>query len=190
MKNKIKNFIQRNVKHLQEYANKWWYSPLIALLAAADNLVVIVPTDGILISSTMMHPKKWIQNAFAISIGSSIGAMILAAIVEIHGLPWILEFYPQINQNSTWTTTEVFFNQYGLLLVFAIAITPLMQQPTIILAALANTSLWKLALVVFTGRFLKYLIMSYIASHAPKLLTKLWGVQEELEEVGITDNKI
>jgi hypothetical protein len=57
----------------------------------------------------------------------------------------------------------------------------------VILATLAHTPLEKIAITVFAGRFLKYLIMGYIASHAPKLLTKLWGVQEELEEVGISE---
>lgn len=188
IKEKLKLKIKSSVKQLQQFANRWWYSPLIALLAALDNLVVVIPTDGILISSAMLQNKKWFSFAFFISFGSTLGATLLAALVEIHGLPWILEYYPGINATTTWTMTEGFFARYGLLLVFIVAATPLMQHPTVILAGLANTPLEKLAITIFAGRFLKYIVMSYIGSHTPKLLSKMWGVQEELEEVGITKN--
>lgn len=184
---KFKLKIKSSVKQLQKFVNRWWYSPLIAALAAIDNLIVVVPTDGILISSSMLQTTKWFRFALAISIGSTLGALLLAAIVETHGLPWILDYYPGINQTVTWSMTENFFNKYGLLLVFVVAATPLMQQPTVILASLANTPLDKLCLIIFVGRFLKFMVMSYIGSHAPKLLSKMWGVQEELEEVGISD---
>lgn len=183
----LKEKIKLLVKKLQHFSDRWWYSPLISFLAGLDNLVVVIPTDGILVSSTMLRPRRWLLFAFFISLGSTLGGMVLAALVQIHGLPWILDFYPDINTTSSWTMTESFFDRYGLLLVFAVAATPLMQQPTVILAALANTPLEKIAITVFIGRLIKYIIMSYIASHAPKLLTKLWGVQEELEEVGITE---
>lgn len=182
----LKEKIKGLVKQLQHYSNRWWYSPLIAFLAGLDNLIVIIPTDGILISSTMLRPKKWLLYAFFISFGSTLGGMILAALVQSHGLPWILQFYPTITTSQSWILTESFFTKYGLLLVFIIAATPLTQQPTVILAALAHTPLEKIAITVFAGRFLKYIVMGYIASHAPKLLTKLWGLQEELEEVGIS----
>ncbi len=177
--------ISAHVKNLQRYADRWWYAPIIGLLALADNLIVIVPTDGILISSSMINPRRWVIFAIAVAIGSTLGAMILSYLVEIHGLPWILEMYPGIDQSRTWALTDRFFSQYGMLLVFIVAATPLVQQPTVILASLANESILEIGLVIFVGRTLKFLLMAYLGSHAPKLLSKMWGIRTELEDAGV-----
>ena len=177
--------VRASVRWLQRFVNRVWYPPLVGLLAAADNFVVVVPTDGILVSSTMLKPKRWIGFASSVAIGSTVGAILLAAFVESHGLPWILDQYPGLSETRTWVWSAEFFERYGLLLVFGVAATPLMQQPAVILASLANTPLMKLAAVIFLGRFLKYLIMAYVASHAPNLLRKMWGVKGEMQEVGV-----
>lgn len=177
--------IRANVEILQRYAHRLWYPPLIGLLAALDNFVIVVPTDGILVSSTMLTPKRWVLLAFSVAIGSTLGALLLSMLVEWHGLPWILEYYPTVNQTKTWALSQEFFENYGLILVFAVAATPVMQQPAVILASLANTPLFKLAAVIFTGRLIKYLIMAYVGSHAPRLLEKMWGMKNDLKDAGV-----
>lgn len=173
------------IKVLQTFADRFWYPPFIALLAALDNIVVIIPNDGILISSSMLIPKRWFIFALSIAIGSTLGAIALASLVEIHGLPWILETYPGLNENKIWSLTLHFFEKYGNLVVFIVALTPIMQHPAVILASLANTPLEELTAIIFSGRFIKFLIMAYVGSHAPRLLKKLWGLKGELQEVGI-----
>lgn len=182
---KLHRIISRYVKPLQRFTDRFWYPPLIGILAAFDNFIVIIPNDGILISSSMLTPKRWIILALSVAIGSTIGALGLAALVEFQGLPWILEIYPSIDEGKTWAWTVEFFEKFGLLLVFAVAVTPLMQQPAVILAGLANTPLLELAIVIFFGRFIKFLIMAYIGSHTPRLLTKMWGLETELKDVGV-----
>ena len=177
--------IRQWVQWIERFTDRYWYGPLIALLAALDNYIIVVPTDGILISSVMITPKRWILFSLCIALGSTLGAWGLSALVEIKGLPWILEIYPGLDQTQTWLWTKEFFDSYGLFVVFFVAVTPLMQQPAVILASLADTSLTKLVLVVLTGRTIKYLIMGWVASHAPRLLKKMWGVKDELEEVGV-----
>lgn len=182
---KLHTKIQIYVQKLEQYADRIWYPPLIGLLAALDNLVIIIPNDGILIASSMLIPKRWSIFAISVSIGSTIGAVALALVVEYQGLPWILEFYPSIDKSEMWLWTEKFFDKFGLLLVFAIGASPLMQQPVIILAALANTSLSALAAALFAGRFIKFMIMAFLGSHSPRLLKKVWGIKEELKDVGV-----
>ncbi len=170
---------------LQAFVDRVWYPPLVGLLAALDNFVIVIPNDGILISSSMLTPKRWFTLALCIAVGSTIGALGLAALIEFQGLPWILEFFPGADQTSTWTMTEEFFEKYGLIVVFIVAATPLMQQPAVILAGLADTPLLVLGSVIFSGRFIKFLIMAYIGSHAPRLLNRMWGLKGELDDVGI-----
>lgn len=137
----------------------------------------------------MLLPKRWFILALCVAVGSTLGALALATLVEFQGLPWILDMYPGVIETKTWTLSMEFFERYGLFLVFAVAITPFMQQPAVILASLANTPLIKLAAVIFIGRFIKFLIMSYLGSHAPRLLSKMWGLKGELDDAGVKLNE-
>lgn len=177
--------IREIVKVIQQFANRIWYPYFIGFLAGLDNFIVIIPTDGIMISSTLLTPRRWLGLALCVAIGSTLGAIGLSALVEIHGLPWILEIYPGINESSTWQVASNFFDQYGLILVFICALTPLPQQPPVMIASLASTPFTHLAITIFLGRLIKYLIMAYIASHAPRLLVKMWGLKSEMKDVGL-----
>lgn len=178
---KIRIYVQK----LEQYADRMWYPPLIGFLAALDNLIIIIPNDGILIGSSMLIPRRWAIFAISVAIGSSVGAVALGLLVEHQGLPWILEFFPGIDNTQIWSWTDKFFGKYGLLLVFAIGLSPLMQQPVIILAALAHTPLLSLAVVIFAGRLIKFLVFAFLGSHSPRLLKKMWGLKDELEDAGV-----
>lgn len=182
---KFNQKIQELVSILQAFADRVWYPPLIGLLAALDNFLIVIPNDAILISSSMLTPKRWFILALCVAIGSTVGAAALAALIEFQGLPWILELFPGSNQTETWRITDIFFQKYGLIVVFFVAATPIMQQPAVILAGLADTPLITLSLVIFSGRFIKFLIMAYIGSHAPRLINRMWGVKGELKDAGI-----
>lgn len=182
---KIINLIQ----NLQNHVNKRWYAPLLGFLAFLDYFIIIIPMDGILISSTMLRPKNWILQALFATIGSTSGAIFFFYLVNLYGFNWILEFYPQINQGAIWNWTLDFFNHYGILLVFLIAATPFVQQPVVALAALSHAPPYQVFFALLFGRLIKYVFITYISSHSPKLLSRLWGVQNELDEVGIHLNK-
>lgn len=180
---KIKIQIQQLFKKLQGFAGRVWYAPVLSILAALDNLVLVVPTDGLLISSSMLRPKKWLYFAFVTAVGSALGALLLAFLVEEQGLPTLLKYYPNLNQTQTWAMVDQFFQKYGLLCVFVVSALPLIQQPAVIIASLALTPYDHLGLVILAGRFLKFAVFAYIGSHAPKVLSRIWGVKEELAQV-------
>ncbi len=181
----LRKNVENCVQFLQKYTERIWYPTLIGFLAFVDTFIIIIPTDGLLISSAMLKPKSWFNLALCISVGSTVGGMIFFHLIQKHGLPWILEIYPGINSGPIWAWSETFFLKYGLLLVFIVAATPIIQQPAIIFASLAHTPFLPMMFVVFLGRFLKNIIMAYISSHSPRLISKMWGVQDELDEVGI-----
>jgi membrane protein YqaA with SNARE-associated domain len=173
------------IQKLQRFTNRPWYPPAVGALAAVDNLVLVIPTDGILISSSMLTPKRWLFLSFCTALGSTVGALMLSLVVQMYGLDIILKFAPDIQETESWIWTFNFFKIYGLYLVFFVAATPLVQQPAVILATLAGNPLWSLLLVIFIGRGLKFMLMSWVASHAPNLLKKMWGLKSEMKEVGL-----
>jgi membrane protein YqaA with SNARE-associated domain len=181
----MKQKMLRWVKVLQGFIDRIWYAPLIALLALLDNIILVIPNDGILVSSTMLQPKRWLYYAIAITVGSTLGAMVLAMLVENFGLPTVLQFAPGFETSATWIQTDKFFTEWGLWVVFGVAVAPILQQPAVVLAAAAGIPLFEIVAIVFIGRLIKYLIMSYIASHAPAMIYKIWGIQGDLHEVGL-----
>lgn len=182
---KYHQVIKKNIKRLKFFANRLWFPPLLILLALLDALIVIIPTDGILISSSMLIKKRWMTFAFCVALGSAIGALILIYLVNHFGLQGILNHYPEVNQSETWKWTQHFFNQYGLIVLFVVGLTPFSQQPALIIAALSSVPIFPLAVVILVSRIIKFCVMAYIATHAPRLLGKLWGVQDELKDAGI-----
>lgn len=120
---KLHERIKSYVRFLQRFVDRVWYPPLIGFLAALDNFIIVIPNDGILVSSSMLTPKRWFSLALCVSIGSTVGAVLLAALVEYQGLPWILNMYPGVNESAVWKWTDEFFSQYGLLVVFIVAMT-------------------------------------------------------------------
>jgi membrane protein YqaA with SNARE-associated domain len=177
--------IQLLVQRLEKFAGRPWYPIIIGILAALDCFVIVIPNDGILVASCMLIPRRWAVYGLSISLGSTLGAIALSILVKTMGLPWILKFYPGIGQSEIWFMTEKFLQEYGLIVVFAVGASPLMQQPVIILAGLANIPLVSLALMFFSGRFLKFMILAYLGSHSPKLLKKIWGMKDELKDAGV-----
>lgn len=177
-------FIFKNlISKLQNFADRFWYGPIVSILAALDNIILIVPTDGLLISSSMLRPKKWFYFSFIMAVGSTLGALFLVLLIEEHGLPTLLKYYPNLDQTRTWALVYEFFQKYGLLCVFIVSALPVMQQPAVVIASLALTPYDQLGLVIFAGRFFKFLLFAYIGSHAPKLLPQVWGLRDELAQV-------
>jgi len=177
--------IRRNIKKLRRFTNRFWFPPLLLLLSLVDVLVIVIPAEGILISSSMLRKKRWLLFAISAAVGSALGSLLLINLIDLYGLEKMLEFYPGVDQTSIWKWTLNFFNQYGLWVVLFVGLTPLAQQPILAIAALSNISFLPLALVIFVSRILKFSLLAYIASHAPRFLNKLWGVKGEIKDAGI-----
>jgi membrane protein YqaA with SNARE-associated domain len=173
------------IKKFELYADRWWYAPVLALLAILDNIVFIIPCDGIAMASTLLQPKRWPLFSIFVAVGSTIGALILCLVVQQQGLPWVLATFDGIDKTFAWIWTDKFFNHYGLIILFLICTSPIMHQPVIILATLAQTPLMTLMIIIFAGKLIKYFILCSIAAHSPKYLKKIWGVQDELKDAGL-----
>lgn len=179
----INQLISKLISKLQSFAEKRWYPYFVGLLAAIDNIILVIPNDGILISSAMLTPKHWWRLAFWTTVGSTLGALALALLVQNFGLDFLLYLFPKLQSTTTWQMTLHFFEKFGLLLVFLVALAPVAQQPAVVLASLASVHLPTLIGLIFIGRLIKFAIMAWVGSHAPSKLEKMWGVRGELKEV-------
>jgi membrane protein YqaA with SNARE-associated domain len=181
--------LQTLIATVQSHASSWWYTPALALLAAADAFVIIIPTDGLLVGASMAKPKRWAYAAVVVTLGSTIGALVLAAVLQRHGLPVLQYLNPGIEQTEAWAWSVKMMADWGRWALFFVAVSPIMQQPAVALAALAGMPLLEVFYLVFSGRLLKYGFLSWLATHAPGMLSKLWGIQNELKEAGVQSDQ-
>lgn len=177
--------VQHWIRRLQRYAKRWWYAPLLGSLAAADSFIIVVPTDGLLVSGVLLAPRRWLYTAVMVALGSTVGAWLLAYALEIHGLPFLLKIVPEVQQTKAWLWSDQLMDQWGLWALFLVSLSPLMQHPAVALAALAGMPLSEIFFTMLAGRGIKYFALAWVTSHAPNLLGKLWGIQGDLKEAGV-----
>lgn len=158
---------------VERYVQKPWYPEFLGLLAALDSFVVVIPTDGLLVTSVAAAPKRWLVLAFWTTLGSTVGAVILAILLQNYGHSVLEVLVPGIHNTHAWQITDRWVDEYGIWALFMVAALPFIQHPAIALVALAGVSIPKMAVVIFSGRLLKYLIFAYLSTHAPKLLTRI-----------------
>lgn len=163
----------RTIRKLEKFVDRWWYTPLIALLAAADIFILVVPTDALLISAVMMRPKKWISRFIWVSFGSALGAWAMGLAIDALGTEPLHRFIGGAIGSDSWKNTAQYVHDHGALSVAFFSAGPFPLQPGVVLAALAGIPPLDLFLWAWVGRALKYGVFAWIASHAPKLLKKL-----------------
>lgn len=173
---------------MRQYADRWWYAPLIGALAFADLFVIVIPTDGLLISAVMLAPRRWFTKSVIVALGSSLGAVALVFLLHEHGLPLLLKIAPGIDQSHAWIWSQHLMEQWGIWALFLIGVSPFMQHPAIALAALAHMPVWSVFWAVFIARVIKYAFLGWIATHAPKMLERLWGLDADLKEIGVNQD--
>lgn len=180
----MKNLIQA-IRHLQVYGQKWWYPPLLGVLAAIDHYVIFIPVDGLLASSALLNPKRWITLVIYFTVGSTVGVLGYVWILNVIGIERLMALVPGLFESQAWSLAQDFFHTHGSWVVLLSGASPLPQQPAVITTALAQVPFWTIAGMLVTGRALKFALIGYISSNAPQKLSKVWGIQGELKEMEV-----
>lgn len=171
------------IRGLRRYVDRPWYPFALAGLTMIDFFVVFIPSDGIIVASAMARPKRWVSLGIAMALGSLIGGLILAAVAQHFGEPFINWISPGLLDSEAWLTSEAWLERHGIWALFLVAASPLAQQPSILLAGLTDMPIWEIGLALASGRLLKFLAYAWIASHTPKLVKKIPALSGELEEL-------
>jgi membrane protein YqaA with SNARE-associated domain len=159
---------------LKKFADRAWYAPFVGMLAGADQFIMIVPIETLMIPSVLLNPKRWFWTALCVTTGCTVGALALSTLASLYGMPLIEHWAPHVLHSPSWIRSTGYINEKGAWALFAIAIGPLPQQPAVALAGLSHMAPLKVFLAVWLGRAIKYCFFAYLASHAPKYLTKIF----------------
>ena len=158
---------------LSKLADHWWYIPLVALLAALDSYLVIIPNEALLISAAIGRPKRWFQVALCGTLGSTLGAVSLAAITSAYGEKFIKYIFPNVIDSKQWIQSAAYIHNHGFWGLALVSLSPLPQQAAVIIVGLAHMPLGYVFTAVFLGRFPKYIFFCWAAVHAQKILLKV-----------------
>lgn len=171
---------------LRRFTDRWWYLPVCGLLAALDLFILVIPTEGFLVSSILLQPKRWARTLIWFTFGSAIGAAVLAHVSHLYGPEFVHWVLGDAFQTPLWQKLERFLGHYGGIALTVISLGPLPQQPAVAFCGLAQMPTFTVFLAVLIGRGLKYGIFLILALRAPHLLSKVSGVRKETEELGIS----
>ena len=167
---KIKNRISK----IFRFTDREWYPYAVSALTAADVFVGVIPSDALLVSAVLGRPKKWIKIGLMFAIGNFLGAALLAGIVYWDA-DLLREFFPQFFQSNAWLTVANFMEKYGGFALVVAIMGPFPIQPFIILPLLSGFPFKTFLIIYSLARLFKVLLVAWLASHTPKLLTK-WSL--------------
>lgn len=180
----MRNLLER-LKRLERFVCCWWYGPMLFLAAGIDHYVIFIPTIGLMVSSVFLTPKRWLSIGLWTATGSWLGAWLLGVIAQYLGFSVIESYFPDLLHTPFWNWTHQFFSEHGAWVVFFAGLTPVPQQPPVIIAAIAGTPLVKIGIVLLVAKIMKFGFLSYLASHAPQKLNRFTEVRHELDKLHI-----
>ncbi|OQW47479.1 MAG: hypothetical protein A4S09_15270 [Proteobacteria bacterium SG_bin7] len=136
--------------------------------AVAATIVETVPVTFILSVFAMKgRQSKWRVVALS-SVGSALGALLLAGAFHLWGFMLLSSYYPDLVTAPSWTFIESWVAKYGMFAIAGIAAVPLPLTPALALCGLMRMPLVILFASVLIGKFLKYSLTVGFAFQASK----------------------
>lgn len=161
--------MKRFIDFLKRHAKRPWFLPFICFLAFIDLFIVILPTEGMIMTTTIMRPRRWLVTSSFVTTASALGAVALSITAHQYGNPfvaWMLG--PDFLESARWIKIQHWIDHYGFWAVFLTALGPIPQQPVVLVAAMAGMNLPEIFFGAWLGRFPKYTFFSYIAARGEK----------------------
>ena len=141
---------------------------LMMLFAVLESVIIPIPVDPLLVATVLARPARWVR----LTAGCTIAAVIGGGIGWAHGgvlgvgIEEILAMLPAaIAAPEKFTAVQAGFVEFGMLLVFIGAFTPLPYKVIAVSAGIAGFALIPFLLTSLVGRGLRFAIIAGIARH-------------------------
>ena len=150
---------------------------LLLLYAALESIILPIPVDPLLVAVVLAKSNQWWQIAFACTVASVIGGAGGWALGTYFGshMHSLVESLPvALVTPSAFATVKAGFTEFGLVLVFLGAFSPLPYKVIAVSAGIGGFGLLPFLFMSFIGRGLRFGVVAAIASHyddAKKLIS-------------------
>ena len=150
---------------------------LMLLYSALESIIIPIPVDPLLVAVVLAKSNQWRRIAFACTIASVIGGTggwALGAYLGLH-IHALIDILPvALVAPSALAAVEAGFAEFGLVLVFLGAFSPLPYKVIAVSAGIGGFGLLPFLLMSFIGRGLRFGVVAAIARHhgdAKKLIS-------------------
>ena len=141
---------------------------LMLLFAVFESIIIPIPVDPLLVATVLARPAKWIRLSLGCTLASVIGGGIgwaLGGLLGV-GIDQILAALPAaIAAAEKFEAVQAGFVEFGILLVFIGAFTPLPYKVIAVSAVIAGFALLPFLMISFIGRGIRFMIIAGIARH-------------------------
>ena len=141
---------------------------LMLLFAVLESIIIPIPVDPLLVATVLARPAKWIRLSLGCTLASVIGGGIgwaLGGLLDV-GIDQILAALPAaIAAAEKFEAVQAGFVEFGILLVFIGAFTPLPYKVIAVSAGIAGFALLPFLMISFIGRGIRFMIIAGIARH-------------------------
>ena len=141
---------------------------LMLLFAFFESIIIPIPVDPLLVATVLARPAKWIRLSLGCTLASVIGGGIgwaLGGLLGV-GIDQILAALPAaIAAAEKFEAVQAGFVEFGILLVFIGAFTPLPYKVIAVSAGIAGFALLPFLMISFIGRGIRFIIIAGIARH-------------------------
>ena len=141
---------------------------LMMLFAVLESIIIPIPVDPLLIATVLARPKNWIKLVAACTSASVIGGGLGWAIgVWLGvGVEQLLVYLPHaVAAPEKFTAVQGGFLEWGILLVFIGAFSPLPYKVIAVSAGVAGFGLAPFLITSLIGRGLRFAIVAGITRH-------------------------
>ena len=141
---------------------------LMLLFAVLESIIIPIPVDPLLVATVLARPARWIRLTAGCTLASVIGGGIgwaLGGVLGV-GIEQILATLPSaIAAPGKFAAVQAGFVEFGILLVFIGAFTPLPYKVIAVSAGIAGFGLVPFLIVSLIGRGIRFALVAGIARH-------------------------
>ena len=174
---KLWQFIKQQYDFVIRTAGTPLATRLMLVYSALESIIIPIPVDPLLVAVVLAKSSAWRRIAFACTVASVVGGAggwALGAFLGLHIHELISSLPVVLAAPSAFAAVEAGFAEFGLILVFLGAFSPLPYKVIAVSAGIGGFGLLPFLLMSFIGRGLRFGVVAAIARHhgdAKKLIS-------------------
>ena len=174
---KLWQFLKQQYDFVIRTAGTLLATRLMLLYSALESIIIPIPVDPLLVAVVLAKSDQWQRIAFICTVASVIGGAggwALGAYLGLHIHTLIASLPVALAAPSAFAAVEAGFAEFGLVLVFLGAFSPLPYKVIAVSAGIGGFGLLPFLLMSFIGRGLRFGVVAAIARHhgdAKKLIS-------------------
>ena len=174
---KLWQFIKQQYDFVIRIAGTPLATRLMLVYSALESIIIPIPVDPLLVAVVLAKSGAWLRIAFVCTIASVVGGAggwALGAFLGLHIHELISSVPVALAAPSAFAAVEAGFAEFGVILVFLGAFSPLPYKVIAVSAGIGGFGLLPFLLMSFIGRGLRFGVVAAIARHhgdAKKLIS-------------------